>query len=229
MSDIVLMSDDRVAAIPVADHGEPFADLRRHPELVIDDRLADPAGAYAHVREGVAERLLEAQRLLSGGLRLRVVEAYRPPELQYRYFAEHAAELARAYPEWSPPWVHTQASRFVAPPEIGPHVAGGAVDLTLCDADGAELAMGTEVNADPEASGGACYTGAPGISAEARHNRDLLREALTAAGLVNYPTEWWHWSYGDRYWALCTGADAARYGHGPAIPAVPAVEGSDDA
>ena len=19
---------------------------------------------------------------------------------------------------------------------------------------------------------------------------------------MNYPTEWWHWSYGDRYWAL---------------------------
>jgi D-alanyl-D-alanine dipeptidase len=28
---------------------------------------------------------------------------------------------------------------------------------------------------------------------------------------VNYPTEWWHWSYGDRYWALMTGAPAARY------------------
>lgn len=22
---------------------------------------------------------------------------------------------------------------------------------------------------------------------------------------------WWHWSYGDRYWALMTGADAAHY------------------
>jgi zinc D-Ala-D-Ala dipeptidase len=29
---------------------------------------------------------------------------------------------------------------------------------------------------------------------------------------VNYPTEWWHWSYGDSYWALTTGAPAAIYG-----------------
>ena len=29
---------------------------------------------------------------------------------------------------------------------------------------------------------------------------------------MNYPTEWWHWSYGDRYWALVTGAPAAHYG-----------------
>jgi hypothetical protein len=27
-----------------------------------------------------------------------------------------------------------------------------------------------------------------------------LGGGLTAAGMVNYPTEWWHWSYGDRYW-----------------------------
>jgi D-alanyl-D-alanine dipeptidase len=35
---------------------------------------------------------------------------------------------------------------------------------------------------------------------------------LSAQGLVNYPTEWWHWSYGDRYWALLTGAAHATYG-----------------
>ncbi|WP_281286552.1 M15 family metallopeptidase [Herbidospora galbida] len=40
----------------------------------------------------------------------------------------------------------------------------------------------------------------------------MLGTALTEAGLVNYPTEWWHWSYGDRYWAHVTGAGTARYG-----------------
>jgi len=40
----------------------------------------------------------------------------------------------------------------------------------------------------------------------------LLGRVLGGAGLVNYPTEWWHWSYGDRYWALMTGAPAALHG-----------------
>lgn len=40
----------------------------------------------------------------------------------------------------------------------------------------------------------------------------MLSAALTAGGLVNYPTEWWHWSFGDRYWALATEADHAVYG-----------------
>jgi D-alanyl-D-alanine dipeptidase len=48
---------------------------------------------------------------------------------------------------------------------------------------------------------------------EARHNREILCDALTRAGFVNYPTEWWHWSYGDRYWAFVTGAPVAPYGH----------------
>ena len=29
-----------------------------------------------------------------------------------------------------------------------------------------------------------------------------MSRALSTAGFVNYPTEYWHWSYGDRYWAF---------------------------
>lgn len=68
------------------------------------------------------------------------------------------------------------------------------------------------MNADPEESAGACYTHADNISAAARANREILGAALAEVGLVNYPTEWWHWSYGDRYWAMTTGAAAAVYG-----------------
>jgi D-alanyl-D-alanine dipeptidase len=218
LTEITLMSDARVTDIPVADAGESFVDLRNHPELVLDGRLADPHGAYAHVRASVAARLLEAQSLLPGGLRLLVVEAYRPPLLQRRYFADYSAELARRNPERPPSWVHEQASRFVAPLRVAPHVAGAAVDLTLCEPDGTELPMGTDVNATPEESGGNCYTAATGIPADARSNRELLSKVLTAVGMVNYPTEWWHWSYGDRYWALRTGVPNALHGQHDAIP-----------
>ena len=39
-----------------------------------------------------------------------------------------------------------------------------------------------------------------------------MAKVLSGAGLVNYPTEWWHWTYRDRYWALMTDAPAALYG-----------------
>jgi D-alanyl-D-alanine dipeptidase len=212
MTEIVLMSDHRVADLPVVECDEPLVDLRESGELALDPRLADAAGAYAHLRAGVVDRLLVAQDLLPHGLRLLVVEGYRPLPVQQGYFAEYAGALRRANPGWAADLVRSQASRYISPPEIAPHVSGAAVDLTLCTESGAELPMGTAVNASPEESDGACYSAARNISAEARRNRYTLGEALATAGLVNYPTEWWHWSFGDRYWAMVTGAGVARYG-----------------
>ncbi|WP_436497025.1 M15 family metallopeptidase [Actinokineospora sp. HUAS TT18] len=99
-----------------------------------------------------------------------------------------------------------------SPRPTSPRTWRAAVDLTLCTDAGEELDMGTKVNASPEESDLARYTAAPNISAKASANRRLLADALPAVGMVNYPTEWWHWSYGDRYWATASGAAAARYG-----------------
>ncbi|CAL9361435.1 D-alanyl-D-alanine dipeptidase [Streptomyces sp. enrichment culture] len=204
------MSDARVAAIPVHDCGEPLVDVRG--TLLVDDRKADSTGSFAHLRQGVLDRLLQAQSSLPEGLRLLFIEGYRPPDLQRRYFEEYADQLRAANPAWPRDQVHQTASRYVSPPEIAPHSAGAAVDVTLVDTDGRELDMGTRVNASPEESDGACYTDAPSISPSARTNRTTLAAALSEAGLVNYATEWWHWSYGDRYWALMANQPAALYG-----------------
>ncbi|WP_329096733.1 M15 family metallopeptidase [Streptomyces sp. NBC_01439] len=209
---IVLMSDPRVAAIPVADNGEPLADVRAGGELLLDDRRSDPAYAFAHLRSGVLDRLQQAQLLVPEGLRLLVVEGFRPPALQQRYFEEYAAKLSAAHGDWPAEELRAQASRYVSPPEIAPHSAGAAVDLTLVEVDGTELDMGTRVNASPEESSGRCYTLADGLTHQVRLHRATLSRALTAAGLVNYPNEWWHWSFGDRYWALMTGKPEALYG-----------------
>ncbi len=55
--------------------------------------------------------------------------------------------------------------------------------------------------------------------AEPRAWRDRLAIVMSEAGFVNYPHEWWHFSYGDQYWAWRTGALAALYGS--AEPQVP--------
>ncbi|GAA0802259.1 M15 family metallopeptidase [Spirilliplanes yamanashiensis] len=218
---MILLSDPRVAAVPSADDGDPLVDLRDVPELLLDGRAADPAGTYALLRAAVVERLIAAQATLPVGVRLLVVEGYRPVAAQEAIVAAYRAELRAAHPEWTDARLAVETSKFVSPVEVMPHGTGGAVDLTLCTTDGVELDLGTPVDATPEASGDACFFAAPGISAAARANRRLLADALGGAGLVNYPTEWWHWSYGDRYWALLTGAPATRYG--PVRPAADAI------
>ena len=208
---MILLSDPRVAAVPVGEDGEPLVDLRDVPELRLDARQADPAGAYARLRAGVVDRLLRAQRALPAGLRLLVVEGYRPLDAQSAIFTAYRDELRRRHPTWVGARLHAETSKFVSPVAVAPHLTGGAVDLTLCTVDGAELDMGTPVDATPDDSHNACYTAARKLRPDARRNRAVLTEALAGSGLVNYPTEWWHWSYGDRYWALLTGAEATRY------------------
>ncbi|MGA5300547.1 M15 family metallopeptidase [Nucisporomicrobium flavum] len=209
---MILLSDPRVAAVPSRDDGDRLVDLRDVPELRLDGRAADPAGAYARLRSEVASRLVDAQSKLPDGVRLLVVEGYRPRAAQQAIFTGYQEELRRLHPSWGEARLRVEASKFVSPVEVAPHSTGGAVDLTLCTPEGIELDMGTPVDATPVESDDACFTGARNISAAAGENRRVLIDALTAVGLVNYPTEWWHWSYGDRYWALTTGAGQTRYG-----------------
>jgi len=209
---MILLSDPRVAAVPSKDEGELLVDVRQSPSLLVDARAANAGGDYARLRSGVAERLEEAQRVLPGGLRLLVVEGYRSYANQEAIFTGYREELRTLHPEWPEPRLLVETSKFVSPVEVAPHSTGGAVDLTLCTEDGVELDMGTAIDATPVASANACFTAAGNIPAAAVTNRLLLIDALTSAGMVNYPTEWWHWSYGDRYWALTTDAPYAKYG-----------------
>ena len=157
-------------------------------------------------------RLLTAQATLPGGLRLLITEGYRPPATQRSIFDWYREDLRAKHPDWSDARLYAETSKFASPVEMAPHSTGGAIDLTLCTETGVELDMGTCVDATPEASDNACFTAALNISADARRNRRTLARALTGTGLVNYPTEWWHWSFGDRYWAFVTGTGKTRYG-----------------
>lgn len=197
----ILLSDARVAAVPVLDIDEP---------LVVLDAGFGPA--RASVRYELAFRLESARAALPAGIGLRVVEGFRTAYRQREIIQRYAAELRAERPDVEETELHVLTSRFVAPLAVAPHVAGAAIDVTLVDESGAELDLGTPIDATPEESGGRCYFAAEGISREARANREVLARVLGREGLVNYPTEWWHYSYGDRYWALTTGASAALYG-----------------
>ena len=199
----VLLADPVIAAVPVADSGEPL--------VPVPADTADPDGDRPLVRSGVAARLAVAQLLLPPGRRLRVVEGHRRPEDQLAIWGRYAAEVAEAHPFARPEEQRRLTSRFVSPIEVAPHVAGAAVDVTLVDRLGRPVDLGTPIDATPEESRGACFSDAV-VGTAAREERRLLTLAMTGAGFVNYPTEWWHWSHGDRYWAWSVRAGAAVFG-----------------
>ncbi|MFC3999036.1 M15 family metallopeptidase [Nocardiopsis sediminis] len=210
-----LLADPEVSDLPVRECREPLVDL---PDLGILCMNPDDV-AGMRVRSTLGARLREAQRALPSGIRFGVAQGHRSPESQNAIIAEYSGTLRRLHPGKDETEIARLSSRFVAPIAVAPHVAGAAVDLTLIDDLGHPLWMGTEIDATPEDSDGACYFDAPGLDPDARRHRTILAEALGGQGLVNYPTEWWHWSYGDRYWAYATSAPHALYGPWPASEA----------
>lgn len=200
---IILLADPAVGSVPVHECAEPLVPL--------DPRL----GAGVLLRTGVAARVEHAASRLPCGFGLRVQEGYRPASAQQAIIDMYAAQVAAAHPGADAAEQRRLTSRFVAPLAVAPHVAGAAVDVTVTGFDGQDLDLGTPIDATPESSGGRCFTQAMDIGDRPRLLRQLLADVMTAAGLVNYPTEWWHWSYGDRYWALRTGSAYALYGPCP--------------
>jgi zinc D-Ala-D-Ala dipeptidase len=207
----ILVEDHRVLAVPIRECGEPLVDLRGYPLHVTTrhPKARSEAETRLHCRESVTQRLLRADARLPEGVRLLIVECHRPLELQDAYWEDQLKSLRERHPDWTEDKLATENAKFVAPPEIvPPHSTGGAVDLVLVDAEGEEFDMGSALNE----KGPLMRTHARGLRQEARQNRILLLEAMESAGFVNYPHEWWHFSYGDRPWAYAKDEPAAIYG-----------------
>jgi zinc D-Ala-D-Ala dipeptidase len=208
----VLICDPAVRGVAVLESGEPLTTLRdAGPRVLVDNsgRYAAHGSPLFHlVRAGVRSRLLQAAARLPAGVGLLVLEGYRPPSHQSVLFERYCRRFAAEHPYARTEQVERMTARFVAPLDVAGHPAGAAVDLTLCNAQGQPLDMGTAPNQAVPASA----LDAQGIDIGARARRQLLAEALASQGFINYPSEWWHWSYGDRYWAFASRAPAAFYG-----------------
>lgn len=91
---------------------------------------------------------------------------------------------------------------YLADPARGSiHSYGMALDITLLDAAGRELDMGTGFDDMTELSHPALEEGfllAGKLSEEQVANRRLLRDAMLQAGFLGIRTEWWHFDCGDR-------------------------------
>ncbi len=96
----------------------------------------------------------------------------------------------------------TGLQMYLANPERGSiHSYGMALDITLLDADGRELDMGTGFDDMTNLSHPALEEGflqAGQLTEQQVANRRLLREAMLQAGFLGINTEWWHFDCGDR-------------------------------
>ncbi|WP_298925977.1 M15 family metallopeptidase [uncultured Ramlibacter sp.] len=218
---MALPTSSSLDRIPVVDCGDPLVDIRAEGGLLYGPPPECPATApdYCWVRSQVYTRLLRVQEGLPAGLRLRLYEGLRSLAVQQQLFDEEQARVVQAHPGLTPQQVHERASLLIAPPRhwdgspnLPPHSTGGAVDVELVGADGAVIDFGMQARDWVRVPAQFCETRHAALPAAAQANRLLLAQAMEGQGFVNYVREWWHYSYGDRYWAMRTGQPQAIFG-----------------
>ena len=91
---------------------------------------------------------------------------------------------------------------YIADPTRGSiHSFGMALDVTLLDAQGGELDMGTgfdDLSERSHPAKEALLLARGELSAQHIENRRWLRGAMFQAGFVGINSEWWHFDCGDR-------------------------------
>jgi zinc D-Ala-D-Ala dipeptidase len=182
---------DSLALAPDAEAESLLVDVRSlDPTILVDLRYATANNFTGAVLPGYGARkaLLRreaaralarvAARLRTGGLGLRIWDAYRP------------VRATAAMVAWAERTGRTDLldQEYIA--RRSRHNLGVAVDLTLVDlVTGTELDMGTPFDTFSEAAHTA--------NAEGRvlRYRQILVRAMEEEGFRNYENEWWHFSY----------------------------------
>lgn len=145
--------------------------------------------AYLHPEAAAA--LVKAQKRLKQlhpELSLKIYDAARPMHIQQKMWNKVK---------------NTSMKIYVSNPAHGGglHNYGLAVDITLCDAKGDSLPMGTKIDhlgiaAHIDQENQLVAKGA--ISKRAQQNRQLLRQVMRYAGFKPLRTEWWHFNFKSR-------------------------------
>ncbi|HRZ87522.1 MAG TPA: M15 family metallopeptidase [bacterium] len=153
------------------------------PDIVVDIRYATPLN-FMHrtlydskrcwLRRGTANRLSHVQQeLKKEGLGLKIMDGYRPLSVQKKM------------------WKVKPNPNYVADPKVGSmHNRGAAVDVTLVDAKGNELPMGTGYDDFTKKA----HIDNRNFPPDILRNRDLLKKAMLDSGFIAFRTEWWHFA-----------------------------------
>lgn len=176
--------------IKVKECGEPLVDIKKLcPDLVIDlgsCRMKKEKTAY--LRKTAAEMVCKAKNHLPEGMTFVINDAWRSQYVQEKIFQGFVKRFSIK-----------EAKKYVAPFEgkyVSGHMTGGAVDLRIWK-NGRKIPMKSSKLTYQENA----KSFQPKLPLYIQKNRQIMFNALQKVGLSNYPKEYWHWSYGDIWWA----------------------------
>lgn len=210
---------DALAKVTTVDNGEPLvpltADLVGQRIFFNLVSLGIPTSDQdrLQLRQGVISRLRAASETLPTGFSLIVRDAFRTRQMVLDLYALYLKRVQ----EENPSFTHKECDlnvrmRLAMPddPVLPGHMTGGAVDVVLGDDRGNRVFL--EVNGDLIPRKKQAFTDCPGLPPDLQLKRRILLDSLTTQGFHNFFQEYWHFSYGDAYWAVRRKCKQAIYG-----------------
>lgn len=165
------------------------------------------------LREGVVKRLNEAQKTLPKGYHLGIGDALRTEEIVlglYRYYFD---KKKKEEPNFSDKEIDLWLRNLLAMPDdlVPPgHMTGGAIDVFLVNDEGEKIPLEIDTKIIPKEE--QKFTFCPKLPEDIKEKRKILYDALINVGFYNYFREYWHYTFGEAYWAVRTKNKKAIYG-----------------
>lgn len=201
--------------VTIKECGEPLVDVKKIcPDLVVYlTRHREGKRRVAYLRETVAKMVCQAKKELPIGMTFIINDAWRPQYVQKKIFKRFMNFFSKQYPNWPKDKVIKVVKRYVAPSRgkfVSGHITGAAVDLRLWK-NGRKVPMGSpKLTYLTYQENSKSFQ--PKLPKYIQKNREIMFNALRKAGLSNLSKEFWHWSYGDVWWAKRNKKKTAIYG-----------------
>ena len=190
------MSRKNIGMVRPIESYEPLVELVRHPKIIINSSTVEQP---VLLRKNVALRLYKIADRLPDDLYIKIYSAYCSRIKLYEIWKNELEKMELENPNVGRAKLLSQLKHKVKSPDasMGGHDTGAAVDLALCYADGKELDYGTKYHEK--------NTGLVTLTKEQKSNQKYLLRLMKSQDFVQHPGQWWHYSYGDRYWAAYKG------------------------
>ncbi len=192
------MSKTYIGMSHVKECYEPLVDLVAHPKILYNEATIERP---VLLRKSVADKLYKIADKLPEDIYIKIYSAYRSRIRLEKIWKEEVEKIEKEDPGMQRGEILSLAKFKVTPPNtnMGGHDTGAAIDLALCDKNGNDLDYGTRYHENAQAKSTVV------LNSEQKQNRKYLLKLMKSQRFIKQPSQWWHYSYGDRYWAVYRG------------------------
>lgn len=202
--------DKKLLSIPTLDNGQDMVDIgilikNNNLSCVFSkDKLFKP-----FLKIDVANNLIKAIKQFNKlGFIPKIESAYRSPFQQQQIFLNRISEIKNKYPNKNEDEIVLLANKYSAGiPVLASHIMGAGIDILLLDKNKKLLDFGSKYK-DSSIKSKLFFKG---ITKNQWKNRKILKTVMENNDFVNYPFEYWHYSYGDVCYAYYKNLPHAFY------------------